>query len=384
MKTYTHRKRAMAAFTHRERVMAALNHKEPDRVPIDLMGHASMLLDKTYLRLRDYLGLSPIDPVRSGTTANYYDERILEYLDIDFRRIFLKKKQELMKIQEDGSYIDEWGIRYQKNDLYYNVVEHPMKDFTTIEEVENYCWPEARDIFTVEGLKELAKYMYEKTDYALVARNPMTAGFMDRACLLMGMPEFLMNMAINPELAHCIIENMLKIYMDVYSMFLDECGPYVQMVETGDDLGTQESTLISPEMYREFLKPADHKLCTLIRKKAPDAKVFRHCDGAIFELIPDFIEIGIDVLNPVQISSKGMDAHRLKETYGNRITFHGSLENVGLSIEEATEEVKERIDAFASGGGYVISTCNHLINVEPENIINVFRTAREYGRYMVK
>lgn len=371
----------MKTYTHRQRVMAAFNHKEPDRVPIDLMGHASMLLDKTYLRLRDYLGLSPIPPVRSGTTANYYDERILQYLDIDFRRIFLKKKHENMKIQNDGSYIDEWGIQYQKHGLYYNVVDHPMKNFTSIEEIENYNWPEAQDMFTIEGLKELSKEMFENTEYALVARNPMTAGFLDRACLLMGMPEFLITMATDPGLAQCIINKMLKIYMDVYTMFLDECGSYVQMVETGDDLGTQESTIISPGMYREFIKPADRELYALIHKKAPEAKLFRHCDGAIFELIPDFIEIGIDVLNPVQTSSKGMDAYKLKEAYGNAIIFHGTLENVASSIDVAVSEVKERMKIFAPEGGFVISTCNHLIDIEPENIIKVFETIKESGLY---
>lgn len=369
----------MKTYTHRERVLAAFSHKEPDRVPLDLMGHASMLVDKTYLRLRDYLGLSPIAPVRSGTTANYYDERVLEYLDIDFRRIFLKKRQ--IQMQEDGTYMDEWGIRYKKERIYYNVAESPMKNFTTVDEVEDYQWPEAEDVFVTEGLKEQAKHLYENTDYALVARNPLTAGFLDRAFLLFGMQEFLMLMVTDPALTSCVINKLLKIYKDVYSIFLDEIGPYVQMVETGDDLGSQESTIISPHIYREFIKPADRELYELIHRKAPDAKLFRHCDGAIFDLIPDFIEIGVDILNPVQTSAKNMDSHKLKDSFGDKLVFHGTLEKVEESMDKAITELKERIDVFAANGGYVISTCNHLVDVKPENILAVFKKAKEYGSY---
>jgi len=371
----------MNTYTHRARVISAFNHKEPDRVPIDLMGQASMLFDKTYFKLRDYLGLSPIEPIRSGTTSNYYDERILEYLDIDFRRIFLKKKRSQKKIHDKGFYTDEWGIQYRKTGPYYHIVNHPMENFTTIDEVENYNWPKAQDLFTVDGLKRKAKDMYEKTDYALVARNPVTTGFLDKASFLMGMSGFFMSMAINPSLAHCIINNLLRIYKDIYSLFLDEVGPYVQMVETGDDLGTQENLLISPEMYREFIKPADKELFALIHKKAPNSKLFKHSDGAIFEIIPDLIEIGVSVLNPVQISARGMNAQRLKELFGNKISFHGSLENMEISLDSAVKELKERIDTLSPNGGFVVSTCNHLIDVAPESIITVFDTAKEYGKY---
>jgi len=372
----------MNPYTHRERVISALNHIEPDRVPIDLMGQATMLLDKTYFQLRDYLGLSPIDPIRSGTTANYYDERILEYLDVDFRRIFLKKKQFQSDIDADGSYIDEWGIQYKKTGPFYHIVSHPLKDFTTKDEVENYNWPKARDLFTTNGLKKKAKEMFEKTDYALVARNPLTTGFLDKASFLMGMSNFFMTLAVKSEIAHCIIDNLLRIHKDTYSLFLDEVGPYVQIVETGDDLGTEENLLISPEMYRKFIKPADRELFSLINKKAPDAKIFKHCDGAIFEIIPDLIEIGVDILNPVQTSTRGMSAQRLKKAFGDKISFHGSLESIETSQNEAVKELKERIDVLAPNGGFIVSTCNHLIDVAPENIIKIFNTAKEYGKYL--
>lgn len=374
----------MSGYSHRKRVQLTFNHQEADRIPIDLMGNASMLLDDTYIRLRDYLGLSPIPPVRSGTTANYYDDRILELLEIDFRRIFLKKNpNNKIAVREDGIFTDAWGIGFLKLGTTVNAVEHPLSNVETVEEVDLYNWPKAKDMFITYGLKEEARHMYENTDYALVARNPISEGFLERPSYLMGMEKFYITLLTNPAVVKCIIKHLLEIYKDVYGMFLDSVGPYVQMVEVGDDLGGRDNLLISPEMYREFIKPAEIELYSLIHKKAPGAALFHHTDGAVFELIPDLIEAGMNVLNPVQTSAKGMDAFRLKNTYGNSIVFHGGVENIegDVSAAEIASEVKQRIDTLSPGGGYVLTCCNHMIDVKPENIISLFQTAREYGQY---
>lgn len=163
-------------------------------------------------------------------------------------------------------------------------------------------------------------------------------------------------------------------------MFLDAVSLYVQMIEYGDDLGGQQNMLISPAMYRNFLKPAEKALCNLMRSKAPKAMLFRHCDGNIFKIIPDLIEVGVNVLNPVQTSAKDMQGRRLKELFGNSLTFHGGIENMEATINVLRAEIKERIDTFAPGGGYIFASCNHMIDVPPENIILMFETAREYGK----
>jgi uroporphyrinogen decarboxylase len=316
--------------------------------------------------------------VRSGATANYYDDRILEYLDIDFRRIFLKKnaRNKIVK-REDGIFTDAWGIGFIKLGVTVNAVEHPLSKVETVEDVDSYNWPKAKDMFIADGLKEEAKQMYEDTDYALVARNPISEGFLERSSYLMGMEKFYMALLLNPEVAKCIIAHLLEIYKDVYGMFLDEVGPYVQMVEVGDDLGGKDN------LYREFIKPAEVELYSLIHEKAPEAALFHHTDGAVFDLIPDLIEAGVNVLNPVQTSSKGMEAQRLKKAYGNSIVLHGAVENIEgeISTAEIESEVKQRIDTLAPGGGYVLSCCNHMMDVKPENIISMFQTAREYGHY---
>jgi uroporphyrinogen decarboxylase len=217
----------------------------------------------------------------------------------------------------------------------------------------------------------------------VVARNPLSYGLRERACMLMELSEFMMALALSPAVAECIVAHLLDIYQGVYSMFLDVAGPYVDVVEVGDDLGSQQALLISPDMYRRFFKPAERALYEMIHAKAPRAALVRHSDGAFFPLVPDLIEIGVDVLNPIQASARGMDPRRLKEAFGGVLAFHGGVEAIegDATVDQVVSEVKQRIDVLAPGGGYVVASCNHMIDVKPENIVAMFDTAREYGRY---
>jgi len=372
----------MPKYTHRQRVLRTLKHQEADRIPMDMMGHATMLLDHTYLRLRDHLGLTPIPPARSGSTANYYDERILECFDIDFRRVMLKSHpQAKATMLADGSFVDSWGIRSKTDGQFVNVVDFPLQGVATVEEIDGYPWPEAEALFTTEGLAQDTHHLFTQSDYALVARNPLTFGLFDRACAMMGNAEFMTDMASEPPLAHALLSHLLEIYKGVWGLFLDSVGAYVQMVEYGDDLGAQNNLLISPAMYRTFLKPREAELFSLIRQKAPGAAIFRHCDGSILKIIPDFIEVGVNVLNPVQTSARDMDGRRLKDSFGKLLTFHGAVEHMEDEPEILLAEIKERIETFARGGGYIFASCNHMIDVPPENIILMFETARELGIY---
>ncbi|MHC4755120.1 MAG: uroporphyrinogen decarboxylase family protein [Planctomycetota bacterium] len=372
----------MSGYSHRERVLLALNHHQPDRIPFDMMGNATMLLDKTYLNLCDHLGLSPIPPIRKGTTTNYYDERILEYFDIDLRRVFLKKNPSNPSTpNEQGVWMDPWGVKFQMAGIYVNALNHPLKDATTVKEIENFHWPKASDVFSAEGLRETASRLYNNTDYAIVARNPLSLGFLDKACQLMGMTDFMILIMTAPEAAQCLLEHLLVFYKDTYDIFLSASGEYVQVVETADDIGSQDSLLISPELYRKFVKPCEREFYNLIKEKAPNAYIFRHNDGAIFDIIPDLIEVGVDILNPVQTSAKGMQAMRLKKNFGNSITFHGAIEKMESPKDQLFEQVKRMIEDLSPGGGYIFASCNHMVDVKPENIIVMFETALKYGKY---
>ncbi|MBK8046235.1 MAG: hypothetical protein IPK16_03355 [Anaerolineales bacterium] len=301
------------SLSHRERVILALSRRQPDRTPIDLMGNATMLLDNTYLRLRDHLGLEPIPPVRSGTSANYYDERILEAFDADFRRIFLKRSpQNTVTWHEDGSFTDAWSIRSIEAGIFINAIEHPLPPSPTMDDLANFAWPTAAGLHNAEGLGAHAARLAGETDYALVARNPLSPGFLDRGCALIGMANFFMLMHDEPEIADALLDHVLEIYLGVYTLFLQEVGPYVTMVEVADDLGAERSLLISPAMYRRYIKPRERILYQRIHELAPDAFIIHHTDGNVVSILPDLIEVGVNVLNPVQTSSRDMGAAGLK------------------------------------------------------------------------
>jgi uroporphyrinogen decarboxylase len=376
----------MSQLSPRERVGLAFAHQEPDRIPLDFMGNASMVLDDTYFRLRDYLGIKgDIKPVRQGSTANYYDERILDIFDIDFRRLFLPTTAGFYRYQPDSTFICPWGVVWKKSGIYVNAVHHPLAELN-IDQIAGYDWPDPARLWLTAGLADQAKYLYEHTDYALVARNPITWGFLDHGCVLRSTQQFMMDLALEPDIARLIIERTLDIRLKVYDMFLQAVGPYVQMVEYGDDLGGQTNLLISPQTYRDFFKPAQTKLNALIKTRAPQARIFMHTDGAIYDLIPDLLEAGVEILNPVQPSARGMESERLKANFGNQLIFHGGVDQ---KPQEGTEadiraEVRCRIDALAQGGGYVLSTCNVIVDPPLGNIVALFDEARSYGRYPLK
>lgn len=376
----------MSELSHRERVMLAFDHQEPDRVPMDLMGNASMIIDETYFKLKEHLGFEEdIEPIRKGSTANYYDVRVLEYFDIDFRRLFLPTTSgDKYTYLDDGTFIGPWGIQWSKTGIYVNYIGHPL-DGADLDEVANYEWPDPHELWHTEGLAEEAKHLYETTDYALVARNPLTWGFLDRGSTLRGMENYMLDLSINPEIAHLIIQGTLDVYKEVYDMFLQAVGPYVHMVEYGDDLGSQDSSLISPDMYREFIKPAQKELFDLIRDRAPNAKIFMHSDGALRNIIPDLIDVGVDVLNPVQPSASGMESEGLKEDFGDQLIFHGAVDQKPQEGTEGEirEEVRRRIDALAPGGGYVLAPCNVIVDPPIKNILAMFDEAQNYGKYPI-
>lgn len=376
----------MSELSHRERVYLTLEHQEPDRVPVDFLGHSSLLLDEAYFRLKEYLGIQgDIEPFREGSTANYYDERILEHFDIDFRRLFLPVTPAGRIVYKDmNRFVCPWGIIWRKQGAYIHPEKGPLEGLDK-DQAKTYHYPNPERVWYAENLAEKAQWLYDHTDYALVARNPLTYGFLDRACRLRGMEQFMMDMVLNPEFAHHIIDNILNVHLRVYEMFLNAVGPYVHIVETGDDLGAQNNLLISPKTYREFIKPAEIKLNRVIKDLAPQARIFRHTDGAVLDIIPDMIETGVQILNPVQPSAAGMDSALLKAKFGEELTFHGGVDQKPQEGTEMDirEEVRKRINAFAPGGGYILSTCNHIMAAPAENIVAMFDEAFTYGRYPI-
>jgi uroporphyrinogen decarboxylase len=178
---------------------------------------------------------------------------------------------------------------------------------------------------------------------------------------------------------------VVEVEMAYWKLFLNAVGPYVHIIQRASDLGTQLSPFISPRMYRELLKPVESRIMAYIRSLAPKAKLWFHSCGAVSDLIDDFIDIGVEILNPVQPLATGMDSFTLKKRYGDRLCFHGGIdlqEALPGSGEDVRREVETRISALGPGGGYILAPANHIQNDTPaENVVLLYEHAKTCGTY---
>jgi uroporphyrinogen decarboxylase len=371
--------------THRERVLCTLEHAEPDFVPLDLGSVGSLLVDPLYFEVKKLLGIEEnIPPYRSGSTANYYDERVLEALDIDFRHLWLISPDKPISVKNpEGTVLDEWGILWSAEGSY--PVHFPLKGATE-EELAAYPWPLPEVPWNLDELRERARKLYTDTDYAIAAKSVFGGGgILERCYYLRSIEELFIDMSLRKPVARFIIDRVVEVELALWDMYLEAVGPYVQVVQRASDLGTQTSLFLSPDLYREFLKPAEEKVFRFIKGKVPHAKLWFHSCGAVAELIEDFIDIGVDILNPVQPLASGMDSFGLKERFGKRLCFHGGIDiqrAMPGTLEDVRLEAQTRIRAFAPGGGYILAPANHIqADTAAENVIALYRYARELGRY---
>jgi uroporphyrinogen decarboxylase len=381
--------------TPRERVHRALNHQEPDRIPVDLGGTIiSSIVKKTYVDLKQYLGM-PLEEIKMLDYVQqlpYVDEPFMERFGVDLRMVQLPSATSPgLHISEEGNYyafVDRWGSKLympKKDGLYFDWVEFPFTE-PTMESLDHYVWPRPDPPELVAQLQEQAKYLYENTDYAIVGTAIIGGGIFEQPARVMGLENFLMALAAEPEFADRLMEQITDIYIESCNSYLDRLGQYIDVFTYWDDVNTQNGWMISPETYRKMVKPKQRRLVEAIKKKTR-AKIFFHGCGAVYELIPDLIDVGFDILNPVQVSARGMDTKRLKHEFGRDIVFWGGGVDTQHvlpfgSPEQVREEVKRRIDDLAPDGGFVFAAVHNIqAFVPPQNIVAAFDTALEYGKY---
>jgi uroporphyrinogen decarboxylase len=362
-----------------------MRREEPDLVPLDLGSVGGFVVDEVYFALRELLGLDDsVPPYRSGSSSNYYDERILEALDIDFRHLWLFSPDRPKRTRHsDGTVVDEWGIRWSAEGSY--PVEFPLRG-TTLDDLRRYPWPAPSRSWNTEALRERARFLFEETDYAVVAKGVLDgAGIFERCCYLKSYEDFLVDMCVDEPLARFMIEKVTEVEMALWEIYLDAVGPHVHVIQRASDFGTQQSLLLSPELYREFLKPADIKVADFLRGKAPGVKLWFHSCGAVRPLIGDFLDCGVEILNPVQPLAEGMDSAALKRDFGDRLCFHGGIDLQKAMVgnrDDVRREVKLRISTLGRGGGYIVAPANHIQKDTPaQNVLELYRCAREYGAY---
>ncbi len=380
-------------YTSRERVRATLMHKEPDCVPVILGGSANHLTETRYVMLRDHFG---VEEIPRRTLVGYYTtpdyNPILDKLETDFRFIHLRPPSDFVAnslLGDFQEFTDEWGLTHKLMYGHYILEGTPLGGDLTRERIDNFSWPDPYEKIRIAGLKEEVEDLYHNTDCSIVAHRPIYGNLWEYTKWLCGMEKALMMTALEPSIFDYLIGKLSEVLDGYYDAFLSVVGPYVDIVEMAEDLGTNRGPIFNPEVYKKHLKPRHKQTIEMIKKKAPNAKVMLHCDGAIRKFLPDLIEAGFEVLNPIEGHLPGMDPEGLKRDFGNEIVFQGGVDiknvlNQG-TIDEVYTEVKLRIDQMGENGGYILAPAHNFGNDIPlENMLAFFEAGKEIGNYPLK
>jgi len=381
----------MSKMTSRERVMLALQHQEPDRVPWDCTFTIG-----AYMNLKRYLGLTIKEDPRpsSNWLAVQPPVEMLKELCSDLYYIGLGRARDIPSFEYGmDRYTDEWGVTYRKvlqpsGSFDYQFEKHPLRD-AKIRDLEHYDWPDPDNPGRIKGLAEKCEYLYKNTDFALVGK--FGTPIFEQAFYLRGLYQWLIDLVSDPEFAGALMDKLTDIAIGMVGVGLRACGRYIQILRlAGDDIGHQRGTFISPELFRKLVKPRFARLYSAAKTDFlnynPNGNLMVHVDGDVYPIIEDYIEMGLDILNPVQPSVADMEHKRLKSEFGSRLSFHGGIDIQGVLVSGTPAEVKtearKTIATLAVKGGYILAPAHYLQHdMPPENIIALRDAVLEYGVY---
>ena len=383
--------------TARERVLTTLDHREPDRVPIIVgASNATGMKMRPYRRLAQLIAVEASDQYlydwpELGTAA--LDEDTLRRLGTDVRPVtdafptWLRERHGSRGPHDP--FIDDWGSgQVELDDGVWFPGIHPFAEASTLEAIERYPWPDMDDPSRVAHVHEAASRIRAEDEFAVMA-TPWLLFPLERAFAMQGLDGFLANLALEPEFAEALLRRIAELCTRLMGHFLDALGPDVDIIKIGDDLGTEQSLLMSPAMYRRILKPIHAEYIAFIRSRTK-ARILFHSCGDVSALLDDFVEIGIDILNPVQTSTGGLaDLGALKRRYGELLAFCGAIDTKRVlpdgTPEQVRAEVRRVIGELAPGGGYLLAAVHTIMNeVPPENILAMVDEARDAGRYPIR
>lgn len=347
--------------TPRERVRTALMHREPDRLPLDFGGTFLSSAEKEMqARIADVLGLTG-EPDRRFVE---FDDRIQKHFGCDMR-----------SIRPTGP-----GMRFGYSDVH----DAPLKD-ATVDDLNDYPWPEAGDEL-IEGVEETARFLHEETDYFICSAQ-VGEGIFELGCILRGYEQFLVDLMIDREFFHAFARKVVDANIRLGDLYFGVVGPYVDMVLIGDDLATQNGPYMSPQVFRETIKPYFQEYIASVKRLCPNAFINHHCCGSSFRLMDDLADIGIDVINPVQTSAREMDPENLA-TKKDKLSFHGGGDLQYIlpfgTTDEVEEFTKDLIRKLAPGGGFILAPGHSLPDdVKPENVVALLEAGRRWGGYPI-
>lgn len=413
------------SMTARERVESVFAFEEADRVPIDFSAtHNSSINVLAYNRFKKHLGINTTtymrDPIPMLASPDLEEGMEVfkmmggDLLPLPRYKIFGVPATDWHKwtLKDGSTCLVPGGFKPERKEdgrsemtllnglavlakpergHHYNLVSRPLEMIEDIYQLENIL-PMLRQsgAFTISDeeldiLQDRAGRLHSETNYPLVATGgPLFFSLYQIGQELFGYEKFFTFMASEPELMHCWLEFLTATSIERLGKYLKTLGPYLDVIMMGDDYGLQNSLQMSPQMFRELFKPYLVRVCRAVKEYAPDIKILLHSCGSIAPIIPDFIEAGIDALNPVQVTAVGMEPAYLKKEFGKEIVFWGGGVRtqstlVKGSVEEVAAEVREMIDIFSPGGGYIFCPIHDIQEeVLPEKILAIYRTAKEY------
>jgi len=364
-----------AKMTSRQRVLAALNQQEVDRLPIDLGGtHNSTMCRRAYERFKRFLGVEePTIELNTSFETVKMSEAALRRLPVDTRALFINAPaRSRTRWLDERTYVDEWGVTYHQPDHWpqFDMVAHPLAE-ATLADLERYPWPDIEDEGRYAGLRELARALHENTDFAVCASALDTTIF-DKCWVLRGMEQFLSDLLLDVEFAQALMAKVAQLQFRRHELFLDQVGPYIDVIMISDDMGTQNGPLIRPALYRQMVKPYHRRYVELIKSRS-NAKIVMHACGSIVDLVEDYIEVGIDALHPMQVSAAGMAPATLKARFGGRMAFWGGIDTQWLmpqgTPDDVRQGVREMLRIMGRAGGYVLAAVHNIQDdVPPENV----------------
>jgi len=347
----------------RERILAAIDHQPLDRIPTDIWATGEV-----WEKLRAHFGA---------------ETDIFAALHIDgLAGVGPRYIGPPVPPAPEGESLDFWGMRSRRVDYgtgtYYELFYNPLASAQTIDDLEQYRWPSA-DWFDYSQLRESAQGLHE--------RQAVQCGYMAPFYyhnLLRGLETSLIDPLDDADFTHHLLNRLSDFFYEHHRRIFESADGLIDIAQVTDDLGSQTGPLISLEIWREFYKPHMQRFIDLCHGFG--IKVFHHDDGAMRPFLPDLIELGIDVLNPIQWTCPGMELDGLKRDFGKEICFHGGIDNQSIlpfgTPEEVRAEVRHNIDALANDGtGYILAPCHNLQAVSPvENIIAMYDEAWQYGK----
>ena len=373
----------------REDFRRILTHQQPEKLIIDFGGNPlSSMEGSSMYKLLEFLGYEVPEKteVLPFGRVRRLDERLLKHFDIDTRSVgtILKPQESQYREISETEYIDEWGIRRVYTGMYWDVAEYPLKG-AMAEDLEKYRWPdpESLDMKEVEEYARQARKLYEETDYVICAEHPVY-GIFELGCWMCSFGDFLLKMAIDEEFVEKFFKKVLAYQKKVIEIYYGALGRYIHYTSSGDDFATQSSLFVSPDMFRELIKPYFKERISYT-KKFTDAAYLHHSCGSVFPIIDDLTGCGVDILNPIQPKAKDMQPQKLKETYGDRMVFHGGIDTQDIlpfgTKESIEATVKETIEILNEKGGYIFAAAHNIQeDVPPQNLVYMLEAADKFGK----